>query len=103
MEETLLGTFKMKPRHLLEEGLRRELVRQVSTAFHNTLQFPIQNDRTSKSLLQNQCAFVEIFKTLTCRMECFQRGILWLQDFLRIDCLEIYNQESARVIVHNIK
>jgi WASH complex subunit strumpellin len=40
MEKTLLGVIQVEPRQILEEGLRRELVRQVSTAMHTDLTFP---------------------------------------------------------------
>lgn len=103
MEETMFGTLKMNPQQLLEEGLRKELIRQISTAFHSNLQFPPQSDRSIKSLANNQKVFVESLKALSRRMEGFQRTIIWLQDFLRIDGLSIYIQESTRVIWHNVQ
>jgi len=103
MEETMIGDLKMNPQQLLEEGLRKELVRQVSTAMHVNLQFPIETERSSKSLTTSHDAFIDAFRSLSRRMEGFQRAIIWLQDFLRIDGLEIYLQESTRVIWHSIK
>jgi WASH complex subunit strumpellin len=102
MEETMFGDLKMNPQQLLEEGLRRELVRQISMALHTNLQFSLQTDRSRKSLLENQQAFVESLQVLARRMEGFHRTIVWLQDFLRIDGLSIYVQESTRVIWHSV-
>lgn len=39
MEKTLLGVIQVEPRQILEEGLRRELVRLVATAMHKDLTF----------------------------------------------------------------
>jgi WASH complex subunit strumpellin len=40
MEKTLLGVIQVEPRQILEEGLRRELVRLVSSAMDSDLTFP---------------------------------------------------------------
>ncbi len=53
MQKTLLGVIQIEPRQILEEGLRRELVRQVSNALHQYLSFrsmtreEINENRTS--------------------------------------------------------
>ena len=39
METTLLGVVQVEPRQILQEGLRRELVRQIATAMHENLIF----------------------------------------------------------------
>lgn len=102
MDETLIGDLKMNPRQLLEEGLRKELVRQISITMHENLQFPARVERSRKTLAESQKTIIQAFSLLSRRMEGFQRAIIWLQDFLRIDGLEIYLQESTRVIWHNI-
>ena len=103
MEETMFGDLKMNPQQLLEEGLRKELIRQVSIAFHTNLQFSLQTNRSRKSLSESHRAFVESLHVLSRRIEGFQRTIVWLQDFLRIDGLDIYIQESTRVIWQNVQ
>ena len=40
MEKTLVGVIEVDPKQLLQEGIRKELVRQISMALHSTLVFP---------------------------------------------------------------
>lgn len=101
MKETMIGDLKMNPQQLLEEGLRKELVRQISFAMHDHLQFPTSSERSKKSLSAIHKVFLENLNLLARRMEGFKSAIVWLQDFLRIDGLDIYLQESTRVIWHS--
>ena len=39
MKTTLVGIVRLDPKRLLEEGIRRELVRRMATAMHATLSF----------------------------------------------------------------
>ncbi len=39
MKTTLVGVVRLDPKQLLEEGVRRELIRRMSDAMHTTLVF----------------------------------------------------------------
>lgn len=39
MKTTLVGIIKVDPKQLLEDGIRKELVKNVATAMHSTLNF----------------------------------------------------------------
>ena len=39
MKSTLVGVIKVDPKKLLEDGIRKEMVRQVAFALHNGLTF----------------------------------------------------------------
>lgn len=39
MKSTLVGVIKVDPKRLLEDGIRKEIVRQVSKTLHQTLMF----------------------------------------------------------------
>lgn len=39
METTLVGVVKVDPKQLLEDGIRKELVRQIASALDRMLQF----------------------------------------------------------------
>lgn len=39
MKTTLVGIIKLDPKRVLEDGIRKELVKQVATALHNGLIF----------------------------------------------------------------
>jgi WASH complex subunit strumpellin len=103
MKETFIGDLKMNPQEILEEGLRKELIRQVSSALHSHLQFAIRSMKNFKSIQSTHANMIDTLRKLSRRMQCFQRAIIWLQDFLRMDGLEIYLQESTRVIWWNTK
>ncbi len=104
MEKTLIGDLEIKPKSILEEGLRKELVRQYSTALHSALQFQIPKERrTKQTLKQHKNSCITIFTTLGNRIDGFQRSMIWLQDFLEIDGLHIFMDETSRVIRTNVK
>jgi len=103
MKETMIGDLKMNPQQLLEEGLRKELVRQLSFAMHDHLQFSMASERSTKSFHARHKVFLNNLRLLSRRMEGFQSAIIWLQDYLRIDGLDIYLQESTRVIWYSTK
>jgi len=102
MKETFIGDLMMDPQEILEEGLRKELISQILSAMHTHLQFSTKSTKmNAKSVESTLQTFVETIHTLSRRMECFQKAIISLQDFLRMNGLEIYLQESARVIWWN--
>mmetsp|Transcript_27221 Transcript_27221/g.41709 ORF Transcript_27221/g.41709 Transcript_27221/m.41709 type:complete len:1354 (+) Transcript_27221:293-4354(+) len=102
IEMEKIDSLKMNPRRLLEEGLRKELVRQISHAFHVNLQFKLENHAWRK-LGRTSESFLSCFHELDSRMQRFKCAIIWLQDFLGgIDGLEIFFQESSRVVWHSV-
>ena len=103
MEKTLIGDLEIKPKSILEEGLRKELVCQYSSALHSALQFQIPIERTKQSLTQHKNACINIFMNLGNRIDGFQRSMIWLQDFLEIDGLRIFMNETFRVIRENVR
>ena len=103
MEKTLIGDLEIKPKSILEEGLRKELVRQYSAALNGALQFQIPKERTKQSLTQHRNSCIKIFTSLGSRIEGFQRSMIWLQDFLEIDGLHIFMNETSRVIQCNVR
>lgn len=91
MEKTLLGVIQVEPRSILEEGLRRELVRLVATAMDSALTF-------------STCTSAEIIQKMTsisATLDGLKRSIEYLQDYIDIAGLKIYQQEMARVINYN--
>lgn len=39
MKSTLVGIIRVDPKQLLEDGIRKELVKHIATALHNGLTF----------------------------------------------------------------
>ena len=91
MEKTLLGVIQVEPRQILQEGLRRELVRQIATAMHNDLSF---REMTKEEINTN-------ISKLAATLDGLKRSIEYLQDYIDIAGLKMYQQEMARVINYN--
>ena len=88
MEKTLLGVLQVEPRQILEEGLRRELVRQVATAMHADLTFPEMSRGEINAKMSK----------LAARLDGLKRSIEYLQDYIGFAGLKMYQQEMARII-----
>jgi len=119
MESTLIGNVEIHPQTLLERGLRKELVRQVSSAHHRILQFRIQSGTKKKMktirsgggggvdteplllYFKEKCTLA--FSNLARRMEGFRRAIEYIQDFLAIAGLKIFSEETSRVMGYNLE
>ena len=103
MKKTLIGNLEIKPKSILEEGLRKELVRQFSAANHNSLQFSMSPERSKQTLVDYINSSSKIFAGLGSRIDGFQRSMIWLQDFLEIDGMHIFIHETSRVIRFNVE
>lgn len=88
MEKTLLGVIQIEPRQILEEGLRRELVRQVANALHRELSFK----EMSREEINRRMSYLAV------RLDGLKRSIEYLQDYIAIAGLKIYTQEFSRII-----
>ena len=91
MEKTLLGVIQVDPRQILEEGLRRELVRQVAQAMHANLTF---KEMSRQEIDTNM-------SRLASSLDGLKRSIEYLQDYIGIAGLKIFQQELGRVINYN--
>jgi len=93
MEKTLLGVIQVEPRQILEEGLRRELVRLLSHAMHRTLSF---NTYSRAEINENMS---KVAKSL----DGLKKSIEYLQDYNAISGLKIFQEEFTRVINYYIE
>ena len=95
MKSTLVGVIKVDPKRLLEDGIRKELVRQVSGALHDHLTFT----GGQKSRGELSAKLDKLGKT----MEGFRRSFEYIQDYVRISGLRIWQEELSRVINFNVE
>ena len=91
MEKTLLGVIQVEPRTILEEGLRRELVRQIAKAMHETVIFQDGS----------QLEIVSILSQLAATLDGLKRSVECLQDYIGIAGLKMFHEEIVRVIAYN--
>eukprot|EP01083_Nonionella_stella_P029125 80259_1 len=93
MKQTLLGIVKVDPKQLLEDGIRKELVRQIATAFHEVLQF-----RTGKvEELEEKLQEIER------RLQSFVSAFEYIQDYVNMYGLKIWQEELTRVINFSVE
>ncbi|XP_076341935.1 WASH complex subunit 5-like isoform X1 [Tachypleus tridentatus] len=94
MKRTLVGIIQLDPKQLLEDGIRKELVKQVAFALHRGLVF---NPKTKSSDL------VPKLEALGQVMDGFRRSFEYIQDYVSIYGLKIWQEEVSRIINYNVE
>ncbi|KJE94402.1 strumpellin, variant [Capsaspora owczarzaki ATCC 30864] len=92
MKTTLVGIIKIDPKQLLEDGIRKELVQQVALAMDRVLVFPRGKNELDGRLDQ-----------LALRMDGFRRSFEYIQDYVNIYGLRIWQEEVSRIINYNVE
>ncbi|CAI8048928.1 WASH complex subunit 5 [Geodia barretti] len=93
MKTTLVGVVKVDPKQLLEDGIRKELVQQVASALHHSLIF---NPKAKTCELEPKLV------ALSERMSGFRRSFEYIQDYVNIYGLKIWQEEVSRIINYNV-
>uniref|UniRef100_A0A8C5PIQ2 WASH complex subunit 5 n=1 Tax=Leptobrachium leishanense TaxID=445787 RepID=A0A8C5PIQ2_9ANUR len=94
MKTTLVGIIKVDPKQLLEDGIRKELVRRVALALHKGLIF---NPRVKPSELLPK------LKEMAATMDGFHRSFEYIQDYVSIYGLKIWQEEVSRIVNYNVE
>ena len=94
MKSTLVGVIKIDPKQLLEDGIRKELVKQVASALHRGLIF---NPKSKMSEL------IPRLRALGATIDGFRRSFEYIQDYVSIYGLKIWQEELSRIINYNVE
>ncbi|KAL8181733.1 UNVERIFIED_CONTAM: WASH complex subunit 5 [Gekko kuhli] len=94
MKTTLVGIIKVDPKQLLEDGIRKELVKRVALALHRGLIF---NPKAKPSELMPK------LKDMAATMDGFHRSFEYIQDYVNIYGLKIWQEEVSRIINYNVE
>ncbi|XP_034278182.1 WASH complex subunit 5 [Pantherophis guttatus] len=94
MKTTLVGIIKVDPKQLLEDGIRKELVKRVAFALHRGLTF---NPRAKPSELMPR------LRDMAATMDGFHRSFEYIQDYVNICGLKIWQEEVSRIINYNVE
>ncbi|XP_075681849.1 WASH complex subunit 5 isoform X1 [Rhinoderma darwinii] len=94
MKTTLVGIIKVDPKQLLEDGIRKELVKRVALALHKGLIF---NPRAKPSELLPK------LKDMAATMDGFHRSFEYIQDYVSIYGLKIWQEEVSRIVNYNVE
>ena len=101
MKTTLVGIIRLDPKQLLEDGIRKELVKQLATALHNGLNGFAAG--SSKSSAPINYLLVQKLQSLGEVMDGFRRSFEYIQDYINIGGLKIWQEELARIINFNLE
>eukprot|EP00457_Paulinella_chromatophora_P000683 gb/GEZN01000683.1/.p1 GENE.gb/GEZN01000683.1/~~gb/GEZN01000683.1/.p1 ORF type:complete len:1160 (+),score=147.68 gb/GEZN01000683.1/:150-3629(+) len=93
MHTTLLGIIKLNPHQLLEEGIRKELVLQIATALNDFLVF-------KSGALSD---FEKRITLLGQKLDGFRQSFEYIQDYINMYGLKIWQQEFSRIINYSIE
>ncbi|XP_065842936.1 WASH complex subunit 5-like isoform X2 [Oscarella lobularis] len=96
MKTTLVGIIKVDPKQLLEDGIRKELVKKVAYALHVGLEFTQAKTKTSQELVQR-------LGRVAATMDGFRRSFEYIQDYVNIYGLKIWQEEVSRIINYNVE
>eukprot|EP00040_Diaphanoeca_grandis_P027104 m.153504 g.153504 ORF g.153504 m.153504 type:complete len:1159 (+) comp30837_c1_seq2:255-3731(+) len=97
MKTTLMGVVKVDPKQLLEDGIRKELVRQVAGAFDRILVFGNGKGKQNGEELQRNLI------TLAGTMSGYKRSFEYIQDYVNIYGLKIWQEEVSRIVNYNVE
>ncbi|EFA77215.1 hypothetical protein PPL_12424 [Heterostelium album PN500] len=95
METTLVGVIQVDPKQLLEDGIRKELVLQISLAMDRTLQF--RNEKKGVDELQPR------LRDLSNILDGFRRSFQYIQDYVNIQGLRIWQEEFSRIVNYYVE
>lgn len=95
MQTTLVGVIELDPKQLLEDGIRKELVKHVSKALHEGL---IYNQKSKN------CNDLEShLQALGTIIDGYRRSFEYVQDYINIHGLNIWQEEMSRIINYNVE
>lgn len=97
MKKTLVGVIELDPKQLLEDGIRMELVNSVSKALNDNLQFAAKPKNSKEHLV------VENLTKLSNIIDGFRRSFEYIQDYLNINGMKIWQEEVMRLINFNVE
>ncbi|XP_019864763.1 WASH complex subunit 5 isoform X2 [Aethina tumida] len=94
MKSTLVGVVCLDPKKLLEDGIRKELVQHISKALHTELTF---SPRFKPEELEQKV------KSLGLIMDGYKKSFEYIQDYINLNGLKIWQEEVTRIINYNVE
>lgn len=111
MEKTLLGVVQVDPRQILQQGLKRELVRQIATAMHENVMGTgsgvsgvsgsgVSGSGGGGKIVSRDDIYLNMSRMAT-TLDGLKRSLEYLQDYIDINGLKIFQEELSRIINFN--
>lgn len=89
MDKTLFGIIQVDPKNLLEDGIRKELVRTIAHCMNDILVFPLP-------LRIEQ--FESVLEQLARTLNGYKRSFEYISDYVTVYGLKIWQEEFSRII-----
>lgn len=96
MESTLVGVIQVEPHQLLEDGIRKELTRQITYELHNSLKFD------PKAIFSAE-EFDAALENLSKRLVGIRSSFEYIQDYVNVHGLHIWIEEFSRIVNFNVE
>ena len=93
MKSAQIGCLVVDSKQLLEDGIRKELVKQIVAALHSQIQF---TSKTNAELMQR-------LEKLGEQIDGFRRSFEYIQDYANIYGLKIWQEEFSRIIYFHVQ
>ena len=94
METTLVGVVELDPLKLLEDGVRKELVKKIAQIFHLGLVF---DPKSKTNELNKRLEYVGQ------QMAGFRTSFIYIQDYINMFGLKIWQEEMSRIVNFNVE
>ncbi|KEG11891.1 WASH complex subunit strumpellin [Trypanosoma grayi] len=96
MESTLVGVIQVDPHQLLEDGIRKELVQQITQELHASLLFDRKKPLSAK-------AFDDELARLARKLNGIRASFEYIQDYVNVHGLRIWLEEFSRIVNFNVE
>ncbi|CAI2370736.1 unnamed protein product [Moneuplotes crassus] len=93
LDKALMGVIQVDPKEILVEGIRKELVNNVSRLIHPVFIFSTKDDNNE---LQNKLG------KLTAKFKGLKKSFEYIQDFLNIPAEQIWREEVSRIFRYSL-
>jgi WASH complex subunit strumpellin len=98
MERTFVGVIEIDPRQILEDGIRKQLVQRIATIGHSELVFSHKQTSFFGKVTKTEVPFEERLASLAAHLEGLRRSLEYIQDYVNIYGLRVWQQEFQRII-----
>ncbi|KAJ7551564.1 hypothetical protein O6H91_06G020600 [Diphasiastrum complanatum] len=91
MRKTFMGAIELDPRQLLEDGIRKQLVKEIANSLNSIIVFPTVQAEEFEEKIQELCS-------------CFQsqrQSMEYFQDYVHVHGLHLWQEEYTRVVNFN--
>lgn len=96
MESTLVGVIQVDPHQLLEDGIRKELTRQITFELHESLKFDSKKVLTAEE-------FDQSLQALAKQLHGIKQAFEYIQDYVNMHGLRIWIEEFSRIVNFNVE